>query len=217
MFKHLISAAVLTVGLSATSASAALYDITEILSFSGGGFTSSLIHDQSYGRMSGKTKARFNSAVTGGQFDTETGAINFGGSIYNGDKTSTFSAMGTLMKSATRENGLFGQISFSFLGDMMNGKTITFHFDDETYTSGGEPNGLASNGEKTYIALWGDKGNYSQKYCEYYHWRCKGMDLRIAYEDNGGGGGVVPLPASFGFLLAGMGGLGVARRLRKTA
>lgn len=218
MFKHLMTAAAFAVGMGASSASAALLDITEILSFTSGGFQSSLIHNQSRDRMSGGTVAHVDSAVTGGQFDTSNGDIWFDGSVSKGSKSSTFKATGNLQDTLTRPaGGLFGSITFSFLGDLFNGQSLTFKFADATYTRGGEPNGFASNGDKDYIALWGDLGTYNKYQCKQTPWRCKGIDLRIAYEDNGGSAGVVPLPASMGFLLAGLGGLGVARKLRKKA
>lgn len=220
MFKHLLTAAALSLGLSGTSASAALLDITEILTFTSGGFGSSLIHNQSKGRMSGGKVANVDNAVTGGQFNTSTGDIWFDGSVSKHSSSSTYKATGNLQNTGMRADGtdgLMGSITFSFLGDLFNGMSYTFIFEKATYTSGGEPNGFASNGVNDYIALWGDLGNYDKTMCANKPWRCKGIDLRIAYEDNGGGGGVVPLPASLGFLLAGMGGLGVARKLRKKA
>ena len=220
-FKHLISAAVLSVGLGANSASAALLDLTEILSFESGGFNSSMIHYQNWGRMSGRVPADVENTITGGTFDTDTGAINFNGSIkYRRDgSTSDFMASGSLLNSASRAGGLYGNIVFTFTSGKWAGKVLDFIFDDKTYTSGGEPNGYASNGVKNYIALWGDTNVYRRKggyFCKTYIGKCHGIDLRIAYEE-GGGGGVVPLPASFGFLLAGLGGFGVARKLRKKA
>lgn len=220
--KHLFSAAVLSAGLFASSTSAAVLDLTEILSFESGGFSSSMIHYQNKSRMSGKVPADVENAITGGTFDTVTGDISFQGSIkYRSDgSVSAFTATGSLFDSLTRTNGLFGNISFSFTSGKWAGKVLDFIFDDATYTAGQEPNGYATDGAKNYIALWGDTEKYRQKggwFCKQYIGKCHGLDLRIAYERNGGDGGVVPLPASFGFLLAGLGGFGVARRLRKKA
>lgn len=220
--KHLFTAAVLSVGLGASSASAAVLDLTEILSFNSGGFNSSMIHYQNKGRMNGKVPADVENTISGGTFDTDTGAIKFDGSIkFRSDNSvSAFSATGSLMDSLGRANGLFGNISFSFTSGKWAGKVLDFIFDDATYTTGGEPNGYVTGGAQNYIALWGDTSTYRDKggrYCKYKIGKCHGLDLRIAYEDNGGGGGVVPLPASFGFLLAGVGGFGFARKLRKKA
>lgn len=211
--RHLFSAAILSAGLSASGAQAATFDITEILSFTSGGFRSSLIHDQTKGRMNGNEVADVDSAVTGGTFNDVTGAISFMGSISNGALSSTFTAIGNLAASLTRTDGVHGNINFTFTGDLLDGKSLNFLFEDQTYTSGGQPNGLASNGTSDFIALWGDLGNYNQcTQCDQY-----GIDLRIAYEPADGSPGVVPLPASGVLLLAGLGGLGVTRKLRKKA
>lgn len=167
--------------------------------------------------MSGAKPGYFDSAITGGTFDTASGVIKFMGTISKNGLSSSFTAMGNLMASATRTAGLHGNINFSFTGDILGGRSLNFLFEDKTYTSGKEPNGYASNSTHKYIALWGDRGNYDKYKCQYYKDRCYGVDLRIAYKDNGGGGGVVPLPASAFFLLAGIGGLGVTRKLRKKA
>ncbi len=208
--RNIISAAMLIGGIAATSAQAANYNLTEMLNYSGNGFGSSLIHDQTSGVMNGNTVARFDSTLTSGTFNN--GVINFAGSISNGADTSTFTASGALSES-TRTNGLFGSITFSFLGDLLNNVSLQFDFADQNFTSGQEPNGYASNSTHNFIALWGDTGRFASQPCD--QGVCYGMDLRIAYEPGGGGTGVVPLPASLGFLLAGIGGLGVTRKLRK--
>ena len=216
--RHLFSAAFLSAGLAAGGAQAATFDITEILSFTDGGFRSSLIHDQTSGRMSGGNVADVDSTVTGGTYDDVTGVISFIGSISKGGLSSTFTAIGNLAASLTRTDGVHGNINFTFTGDLLGGKSLNFLFEDQTYTSGGQPNGLASNGTSDFIALWGDLGNYGQcatqrvAVCDQY-----GIDLRIAYEPGGGGSGVVPLPASALLLLAGIGSLGATRKLRKKA
>ncbi|WP_306116442.1 MULTISPECIES: VPLPA-CTERM sorting domain-containing protein [unclassified Roseovarius] len=221
--KHLFTAAVLSVGLGASSASAALLDLTEVLSFNANSFNSSMIHLQNKGRMNGKIVADVESAITGGTFDTVTGDIKFDGTIKNrsNGNVSAFSAMGSLMSSVSRAGGLFGNISFDFTSGSWAGYSLDFIFDDESY-AGGEPNGFVTGGAKNYIALWGDTKQYrsvknGNRFCRKNIGKCHGLDLRIAYEDNGGSGGVVPLPASFGFLLAGVGGFGFARKLRKKA
>lgn len=222
--KHLVSAAALSVGLFASSASAAVLDLTEVLSFDANSFSSSMIHLQNKGRMNGNNRVIFDvqSAISGGTFDTDTGAIKFDGSVFarRSGIVSAFTATGSLLSSVSRTNGLFGNIKFDFTSGNWAGYSLDFIFDDETY-AGGEPNGFASNGVQNYIALWGDTNAYrtmGRKYCKNNIGRCHGLDLRIAYEENDGdAGGVVPLPASFGFLLAGMGGLGFARKLRKKA
>ncbi len=223
--KHLFTAAVLSVGLGASSASAALLDLTEVLSFNANSFNSSMIHLQNKGRMSSRNRviAGVDSAITGGTFNTSNGDITFMGSVTANSGVMGFTATGSLFNSAKkRVNGLFGNIKFVFTSGNWKGKSLDFIFDDETYTTGGEPNGYVTGGAQNYIALWGETSTYRNKggwYCRNNIGKCHGLDLRIAYEDNGGGGGggVVPLPASFGFLLAGVGGFGFARKLRKKA
>ncbi|SMC10968.1 hypothetical protein ROA7745_00777 [Roseovarius aestuarii] len=225
MLKHMMAAAVLAAGMSVSSAQAAVLDLTDLIRSTSGGFTSSLIHDQRNGKMSGNKRGQFGSAITGGTFNTTTGAIQFDGTIRKqrkagGFRTSTFKAVGNLSTSATRTNGLFGNIQFTFTGNLLSGKVLNFLFKDKNYTNGGQPNGFASNGTQNFIALWGDLGNYNRTRCTSQLDKCFGIDLRIAYKPGGGGGGVpspVPLPASALFLLAGIGGLGAVRKLRKKA
>ncbi|MEM9128712.1 MAG: VPLPA-CTERM sorting domain-containing protein, partial [Pseudomonadota bacterium] len=169
------------------------------------GFGSSLIHDQTGGAMSGGVVARFDSGVTG-TYDSVTDIIEFSGSISLGSDTSTFDAFGTLSDSASRTDGLFGSITFTFMGDLFDGLMMAFDFADQTFTSGGEPNGYASNGTEDFIALWGDNGMFAGQDCA--GQECLGMDLRLAIEP-------VPLPAAGLLLLAGIGGLGAMRKLRK--
>lgn len=222
--KHLFTAAVLSVGLGASSASAAVLDLTEVLSFNANSFNSSMIHLQNKGRMNGNNRVIFDvqSTISGGTFDTDTGDIEFDGSVKarRSGIVSAFTATGSLLSSVDRLNGLFGNISFNFTSGNWAGYSLDFIFDDETY-KGGEPNGFVSDGVKNHIALWGETETYRKKgrwYCKNNIGKCHGLDLRISYEENDGdAGGVVPLPASFGFLLAGMGGFGFARKLRKKA
>lgn len=208
IFGRVISAAVAASTIMiAGAAQAATYNITEILSYTDNGFGSSLIHDQTNGTMSGGVVANFDSVVSG-TYDTVTDIIQFSGTISLGGLSSTFDAFGTLEDSPGRTDGLFGSITFTFLGDLLDGLMLPFDFADQTFTSGGEPNGFASNGTNDFIALWGDNGQFGGNQCA--GGTCLGMDLRLAIEP-------VPLPATGLLLLAGIGGLGAARRLRKAA
>lgn len=194
-----------TLFLMTQSAAAAVVSLDSILNTMTGGFRTSVIHDQSRSQTSGSTVANFSSAISNGTFDTSTGALSFDGTVMLSGNSSTFSASGSLFNSMTRANGVFGNITFDFTGSILNGQSITFNFADQTYTSGGQPNGYTTINGQTYIALWGDTGYPT---CT----NCLGVDLRIQYSP-----APIPLPASVGLLLAGLGGLGAVRRLRKAA
>lgn len=216
--KHMFSAAVVSATLCATGATAAPLTLSEALNVNVDGFRSSVIHDQNGGttQTSGTTVAKFAPALEG-FFNVATGVIEFAGSFIGGG---TYEASGNLQLSGSRPLGLFGFLDFTFSGGELGDSMISFNFADETYGPSNEPNGFATVGDDNVISLWGDTGCFDNDdeiaRVSVDERVCLGIDLRIVH-DGGPDGGVVPLPASAFFLLAGIGGLGVTRKLRKKA
>ena len=92
MRKRLLSA-VAALALTASAASATVYNITDILDGTYEGFGFSLFHGQTGGRMSGSMLEDPDVLFSGGTWDTGTGAINFGFTLAGGGSVT---AAGTL-------------------------------------------------------------------------------------------------------------------------
>ncbi len=212
--KHIISAAAFTATMVASSAQAITLDLTSMLNFTESSFRTSLVHDQNGNpnNMSGSTIAMFDSFLTGA-YDSDTGNIAFSGSYDGG---ASYTASGNLSLSASRTNGVFGDIVFDFAGGALDGESLSFNFLDQTFN--GDANQFASGNAGgayagvNFIGLWGSSCSGAVSSAP----TCYGMDLRIEH-DGGPNGGAVPLPASAFLLLAGLGGLGATRKLRKKA
>ncbi len=212
--KHIITAAALATTMVASSAQAITLDLTSMLSFSESGFRTSLVHDQNgnAGNMSGSTIAMFDSFLTG-TYDSDTGAIAFSGAYDGG---SSYTASGNLSLSGSRTAGVFGDILFDFTGGALDGESLSFNFLDQTFNDDANKfasgNAGGANAGLNFIGLWGSSCSGAVSSAP----TCYGIDLRIAH-DGGPNGATVPLPASAFLLLAGLGGLGATRKLRKKA
>lgn len=198
--------------LSAGAATAKTYHISGVLDPAGSpnGFRTSLFHNQKYGRMSGSMVD--DPLNASGTWDSSTGALSFTMDLLGGGSVSV---TGNLLVSnrGTSSAGYQGvytstPLKFAFSSASKFGsKIMKFSFADKWYNP--EANGFGNG----MISLWGDNGKYSwlgKNGCRIFSKACVGTDLRLSIS-------AVPLPASIGFLLAGLGGLVGLRRFRRKA
>ena len=212
MIKSLLKVVPLALVLSAGAVAAKTYNITGVIDTTANGFGSSLFHDQNYGQMSGSMVD--DPLNASGTWNSNTGAISFTMDLAYGGSVSV---TGNLLVSnrAPSSIGYTGvytasPLQFAFSAASQFGSTVmNFSFADVWHNP--EANGFGNG----MISLWGDNGMFSQLYNPYYGNTCKyyqnkrlGTDLRLEIS-------AVPLPASMGFLLAGLGGLFGVRRFRK--
>lgn len=207
----------------AVTAHATTYTIDSIINSSANGFGSSGFHEQTNGQMSGALN-KFDSSVDPmGAWDT---SIASGNNIYfSGDLLSggSFTAKGRLNVSTTRTAGVEGNISFEVSGTSFDGIYDMLFRDMSHVTSGGSViangyTGTLAAGGSGVIGLWGDRNNFvNSATCNSastFEASCLGIDLRLGFSEGGtfNEPEPVPLPASLGFLLLGLGGLAATKR-----
>ena len=226
MINKVLKALSCLVALGATQVAAATYEIDgyiidDVYGEAANGFQSRLFHSQTCGQMCGYWIDAPTSAS--GTWNSDTGAIEFSLGLADGGSvvvTGNLLVSGSRSTSTAGFEGVYTQapLSFAFSADSAYGSVVeSFSFADIWFNP--EANGYSDG----LISLWGDNGRYdyyaqNSTYHDGYYLSagqscqefgdCYGLDLRLTISP-------VPLPASFGLLVFGVGGMFGARRFKK--